>query len=294
MTSSLLAILCVLAPAQESPRERIRDVRSWTYQLQRVDVQALARSPYDLVVVDHADDNLVPWDSAKVRQLRVGRERRIVLAYISLGEAESYRSYWRREWATDRPSWLGPLNPEWRDNFPVKYWDPDWRRIILGPGGYVDKILEQGFDGIYMDRLDVYTRWGPTGEGARHKEDSARAMVAFVRAVAHHIRVERGHPNFLMVAQNAPALAHVPGFLDLIDAFALEDIFFHGRGLRRSVDYVDHILNELLAPARARRLPIFAVDYLRRRSDRRVFRGQAARHGLVGFAAPRRELDRQP
>ncbi len=54
-----------------------------------------------------------------------------VLAYVSIGEAEDCRWYWDSAWENDPPEWLGPENPEWEGNYPVKFWYPQWVEIVM-------------------------------------------------------------------------------------------------------------------------------------------------------------------
>ncbi len=290
----ILAAFTGMSEADADPRERIREVDSWVYQLQKVDVDALAQTDADMVVMDHADDDLLPWDPLTIVRLReAGGKRRIILAYVSVGEAESYRPYWRQEWRANRPDWIGRMNAAWSENYPVKYWSPHWQEIILGYGGYLDRIMAQGFDGIYLDRLDVYEHWGPTGKGKDHAKNSAIAMVRFLQDIADHVRINHSRPDFLIVGQNAPALAAVPGYLKIVDAIALEDVFYYGPSSRRRTKrYTRHILEDLLRPAVSRGLPIFDVEYLKRHQDRRRFVHLARRQGLIPYASPDRRLDR--
>jgi cysteinyl-tRNA synthetase len=81
-------------------------VRSWGYQLQNLTssdaVNALAQSSYDLLVLDPTDT--VAGDESfnaaqMVAQLHAssgeaGRPKEVV-AYIDVGEAENYRTYWQ-------------------------------------------------------------------------------------------------------------------------------------------------------------------------------------------------------
>jgi cysteinyl-tRNA synthetase len=78
---------------------------------------------------------------------------RLVLCYLSVGEAETYRFYWRSEWETAPPDWHLGENPQWPDNYAVRYWDPDWQGIVFA---YLERILDAGFDGVYLDRVDAY------------------------------------------------------------------------------------------------------------------------------------------
>ena len=76
---------------------------------------------------------------------------------MSIGEAENYRYYWKPGWALIQPPWLLGENPNWSGNFKVRYWEADWQRIIFGADdSYLKKILDAGFDGVYLDLVDVY------------------------------------------------------------------------------------------------------------------------------------------
>jgi cysteinyl-tRNA synthetase len=76
---------------------------------------------------------------------------------MSVGEAEDYRYYWRSEWKKDPPGWLDEENPEWEGNYKVHYWDTEWHSILYrSEGAYIDRILDAGFDGVYLDLIDAY------------------------------------------------------------------------------------------------------------------------------------------
>ncbi|MEE8372615.1 MAG: endo alpha-1,4 polygalactosaminidase [Dehalococcoidia bacterium] len=79
------------------------------------------------------------------------------IAYMSIGEAEDYRYYWQEEWGSSSPSWLAEENPDWTGNYKVRYWDPVWQRIIYREDdSYLRKILDAGFDGVYLDIIDAF------------------------------------------------------------------------------------------------------------------------------------------
>ena len=73
--------------------------------------------------------------------------------YLSIGEAEDYRYYWRPEWKIKPPPWLDKENPNWPGNYKVKYWYSEWQDIILD---YTRRIVEAGFDGAYLDIIDAF------------------------------------------------------------------------------------------------------------------------------------------
>ncbi len=119
---------------------------------------ALAATDYDLVVMDlfHGDD---AYTAAEIQGLKTkaGGGSRLVICYLSVGEAEDYRYYWDEAWAILAPGWLEAENPDWEGNYKVRYWDPAWKRIILGgTSSYLQRILDAGFDGVYLDLVDAF------------------------------------------------------------------------------------------------------------------------------------------
>ena len=83
--------------------------------------------------------------------------KRFVVAYMSIGEAEDYRYYWQNGWNTSPPGWLDKENPDWAGNYKVKYWQEDWQNIICNTEtSYLKKILDAGFDGVYLDIIDAF------------------------------------------------------------------------------------------------------------------------------------------
>ncbi len=76
---------------------------------------------------------------------------------MSIGEAEDYRYYWNTSWTSNPPDWLAAENPDWPGNFKVQYWHQDWQDIIFGNNNsYSKKIIDAGFDGVYLDIIDAF------------------------------------------------------------------------------------------------------------------------------------------
>ena len=121
---------------------------------------ALQGAGHDLLIIDlYYEDGVTALSSADVTSLKTksGGGNRLVLAYMSIGEAEDYRYYWHDSWRPGHPSWLDHENPDWEGNYRVHFWDPDWQSIIFGnDGSYLKKILDAGFDGAYLDLIDAY------------------------------------------------------------------------------------------------------------------------------------------
>ena len=101
----------------------------------------------------------IEFISSEINQLKskANGGRRLVIAYMSIGEAEDYRYYWQNDWNNNEPAWMDKENPNWEGNFKVKYWYEDWQNVIYGSeNSYLDKILDVGFDGVYLDIIDAF------------------------------------------------------------------------------------------------------------------------------------------
>ena len=124
-------------------------------------VTALEGTDYDLLIIDlfWNDQQLTPGDIARLK-IKNGGASRLVIAYMSIGEAEDYRYYWQPDWSSNPPGWLGPENPDWAGNYLVEYWNDEWQNIIFGSSdSYLGRILNSGFDGVYLDKIDSYETW---------------------------------------------------------------------------------------------------------------------------------------
>src|SRR5258708_17519482 len=83
------------------------------YVLQGVDPKQIATAPFDVQVVETANDSGVTFTAAQVKQMESGGSQ--VLGYFSLGEAENYRDYFQ----SLSKSIVGPQDPSWPGNYEV-------------------------------------------------------------------------------------------------------------------------------------------------------------------------------
>ena len=257
-----LAAVSSVAAAQDRPNP-LRQAKTWAFQLKNLgpDQQArIAASPYDLVVIDSEqfpEEKEIPLTREEVERMKVKPDgsRRLVIAYFSVGEAETYRYYWKPEWTKSKPSWVGKENKQWRENFLVQYWSPTWQSIIYGnPESFADRVLNSGFDGFYIDRVDAYYYFGDTKE----KRD---LMVDFIKKLAGYIRSKK--PDAVILAQNAEELLERPDYVKAIDGVAKEDLMFgisHVEKLnpRGEFDYSGGLLKGAHDKGKA----IFVIEYL--------------------------------
>jgi cysteinyl-tRNA synthetase, unknown class len=123
---------------------------------------AIKDTNYDIVLIDLFFNDGSELSAAEIDSLKKKKtgESRLVICYMSIGEAENYRYYWVPGWRPGIPAWLGPQNPSWPGNYKVRYWNPDWQTIIYGNDtSYLKKITDAGFDGVYLDIIDAFEYW---------------------------------------------------------------------------------------------------------------------------------------
>ena len=211
-----------------TPPPNALNVSNYLYQLQGLDLAAVGATSYDLVIMDYSSDggDEAAWTAEQIAALRASPGGpKILLAYISIGEAETYRYYWDETWDADgdgrpdpgAPSWLDEENPNWEGNYKVRYWEPGWQQIIFG---YLDKILAAGFDGVYLDIIDGYEYYEEQG-----RESAAQEMVAWVLSIADYPRRQR--TGVLMSTQSdAELAADFPEYLAAVDGIGQEDMYY--------------------------------------------------------------------
>lgn len=122
-------------------------------------ITAITSTNYDLLIMDLFFKDGTQFTSSEITQLKnkANGGKRLIISYMSIGEAENYRYYWQPNWNTNKPNWLDTENPNWAGNYKVKYWNTEWQNIIYGNNNsYLKKIIDSNFDGVYLDIIDAF------------------------------------------------------------------------------------------------------------------------------------------
>jgi len=134
-------------------------INSENYGSKTAFINAVTSTNYDMLIMDFFFDDTEAFTSDEINQLKnkANGGKRLVISYMSVGEAEDYRYYWQSGWYTDKPGWMDAENPDWEGNYKVKYWEAAWQNIIFGnDSSYMKKILDADFNGVYLDIIDAY------------------------------------------------------------------------------------------------------------------------------------------
>ena len=247
---------------------------SYAYLLQNANLAALLAHPRDIYIIDIDDAQLTPIEISQLHS-----KGSTVVSYLSIGEAEDYRNYWQEGWTAGNPDWLDVENPDWAGNFKVKFWDPQWQSIILAN---LDKIVDAGYDGVYLDIIDGYEYYKEKGVA-----DADQKMIEWVKRISS--RAKAKNPNFLIIPQNSPELAVHMDYLAAIDGLGKETTWYEAESKIPEDWTAEAVL--FLDGAVANGKFILAIDYPTNVAKRCDFIAKARAHGFVPTVGPR-ELDK--
>lgn len=208
--------------------------------------------------------------------LTLFKKKTLLIAYVSVGEAEDYRFYW--EGIKDAAFVVGE-NPDWKGNFYVDVRSLEWQQLIVEQ--VIPRLQQAGFQGVFLDTLD-------TAEFLESKDPqkyagSKAAMIELVKAI--HSR----YPELLLVSNNGfPLLEELALYLSGVLA---EDIFmmpdFANGGYRKvpaaEREYKIAVLKKIQALGR----PVFNIEYAspKDKAAIRVCLRQSRRLGFKPYVA---------
>ncbi len=167
-----MAMLARLTRAQA--RVELDKVKAWGIQYQNVDVGALARSSLDMIVLDPSLNDSARGSSFQARwqissanpTARAAGDRN-----LCIGEAD-FQALVLAIALAPRASRLGRTGESSLAGVPRRpLLDREWQDLIAtGPQSILRRMIDMGFDGALLDRVDAYGDW------ARHRPSAMRDM----------------------------------------------------------------------------------------------------------------------
>ncbi len=276
MKYSYLILCIVFFSCSHIEDLKLSDFSRWGYQLQNYsgayDYSRIKNSKNMIWVIDYQSDegNLT---KDKVEILKTHRNK--IISYFSIGEAETYRDYF----ASLPKDLLIEENKHWEGNYRVKYWDQRWHSVLIN---YLDKIIDAGFDGVYLDIIDAFDYY----DGAE-KKNRANQMLTMIKSLKEHALARR--PGFVFIQQNgASIIGHVTDatvWLSLIDAIGIESMFFSGAKPMNNPLHFDQSIIQYLPQYREAGKPIFSIEYIDKKDLIDQYRKLAEQYKVVPLAA---------
>lgn len=210
-------------------------VDNWFYHLgfepSNTILQQMVDSSYDMIVMEpiFTDVENTSFDiQGHLNNLHNAPHPKLTVAYIDIGQAEDWRTYWQTGWGIGNPSWIVANDPDgWVGNYPVAYWNSQWKDIWLNPTtGYLKKIIDAGFDGIYLDWIEAYSDDNVITAAYDDGVNPQVEMITFIQEM--RTLTQSLSPGFIIIGQNAAELVEDDSYVAVIDAIAQEQTWFDG------------------------------------------------------------------
>ncbi len=180
---TLFGILSILF-ANTAYAENIQLTPSIEQYTESIDMDDLLASETKILVLDSSKNAYDEYAFTREEIAFLQDQGKVVLASLTLTEAEIWRFYWNDQWEvaslsvpcyetyirktrnifdwrrcnTDlqKPQWLGPQNPR-NGKYRVRYWQQDWFEDALLPS--LERIASAGFDGVYLETNEDIGFW---------------------------------------------------------------------------------------------------------------------------------------
>ena len=212
----------------------LEQIRSFVIVYSKVPLFQL--QPFDLVILE---GDL--YSREEIVSLRL--QHKIVLAYLNIGEVETYRPY------ADQipPKWLIGPNPDWPDHYFINPTEKGWRKLLKHE--VIPPLLDKGVQGFLLDSVDLAS----SGRYPKFK----RAMVQLIRWL------HQCCPETYLILNNGQFL--LDKVANQVHGLLIEEVFTvvdeDGQYHSRSVNEQFALLNRIRAIKERWNIPIFVVDY---------------------------------
>jgi uncharacterized protein (TIGR01370 family) len=194
--------------------------------------------PYDLIV----------FDSETHPPLRPLMHRgKVLLGYLSLGEAENYRPYFKKLQAKNL---LLVPKKNWKGHYVVDIHNPAWSAMVIEE--LIPALLHQGFDGIMIDTMDSPLQL-EADQPARYP-GMKEAAVRLIKAIREH------YPNItIMLNRGFKLLPSVEREIDMVLAESIlarsDSETEAGEAYQRVADMLRQV------QSRAPHVKVYTLDY---------------------------------
>ena len=301
-------------------------VKYWTYNIQDVNTdrqrEELVGSHFDMYVLEpvitekgeEAFDIAGLVQDIREHNIKTRGVDPLIIAYIDVGQAETWRWYYEDGWTVGNPEWIVGEDPDnWEGCLPVAYWHEAWHDIVIyghgeGDRSHVGDALKSGFDGIYLDWVEAFSDVNVVAKAQADGVDPNELMFEFIESMRYFARTESpdANPDFLIIAQNASDMYEEDPewYRQVIDGIALEGIWYDGTGGFDEWDdptgfnvptneiyagYTEEVLG-WLEPMKAH-MPIFCVEYAQDYEGvnlaTKVYEELAPAHGFIPYCSRR-------
>ncbi len=222
--------------------------------------EAISKSRADLIILGGGS-----YDAPLDRTQADPTGDKLIVGYQDISEAAAFM-FPELFAGSKLPDWFGKQNPGYAGLYTVQYWNPVWKRAIFAN---IDKIVANGYDGVFLDVLDGNNEWSPGNPaGNPVYPDALREMATLLSDIKSHIKSAYPQKRFYLIGNNPTGIAaHFPSALRNLDAIFNEWVYYGQKPTDGMVSEYKGATNAswikaTLAPLyQSAGVPIFGCDY---------------------------------
>ena len=223
-------------------------------------------SQFDRLVLE--SENLRPSELSNLKQH--GNE---TYAYLSIGEVNPQRS-----WAgLIKPEWTMGVNTHWNSTV-MDMTSEGWHRFVLQR---VDLLLQQGFDGLFLDTMDSYQLFATDQTSLASQQTSLANLIQ---------KIKLQHPSVKLISNRGfEVMNRIGKHLEAVAAESLYSRWNNAAGSYQPVPDADRqwLTTKLTEVKNAHNIDVIAIDYVapEDRSKARDVANRIASHGFVPWVS---------
>ena len=217
------------------PQEKLAQVKTYanTYiEYSKEDIEKLKK--FDIVMVE-------PYNLTAKQVAELKGTGTIIIAYISVGEADDERRYWETWKPTDIAYQIDSIprtktdqndnmfigeDPGWPGSYFVDASNQKWQNIILNEElPYILALGDSKYDGIVMDLIDVVDEY----EGKPKEEEMRQGMVDLIR------QIKQKYPDLIVIPNRGFGI--INEMSPYIDAFKFEELSLKYNNIKGEKNY---------------------------------------------------------
>lgn len=246
-------------------------VSAFRYQLHGYDNASIKRikdSHNTLWVIDESKSSSELFSKSEISDFK--KNSNLLISYLSLGEAEDYRSYFVN---FPRELIVGP-NPHWAGNYNIRYWRNQWAHIV---DQRIKTMIEAGYDGVIYDVVDAFAIYN-------EKKLYAKKMADLIWQTS--IKAKKIKSDFHIVLQNASVLFEFLNeedkrkLINVISGASIENVFFEQEN---QGPIVSPIVANYIKDLKTSNKWIFSIEYTQQENQIKAYLKLMNKLGILGL-----------
>ncbi len=245
------------------------------YYLQNLDPEKIKWHNWTVLVLEPDEANQTIMDTAE-------NWSHTVLAYLNVGYAEEWRSYWQD--IAGEP-WVHGAT-DYEGEYYIEYWNTQWHNITKN---LASQYISQGFHGVYLDNIDAaeVLDWmsPPWASGV----DTYAEMIDLVCDISWHVKSIDPDAKVYINIGGAYNLLYNDTLLDCIDGVLREELWTVWSGYNQTSPQDPTETNDTLSAlhnARSNGISIIVADPVKDSSEADSFCRRSWSNGFIPVPQP--------